>query len=94
MTLSPSWSYTKPPAGCIGQVRHEVLVFWSEKKPAGGFTPKQPPAGYTGLVGMGCLYFKEDVEAAGIRNLREVWRVWRAGKNSKPAGGLESMARR
>jgi len=34
---------------------------------------KQPPAGYTGLVGIGCLYLEEDDEAAGIRNLREVW---------------------
>ena len=63
-------------------------------KIAGGLTPRQPPAGYKGLVGIGCLEFKENVEAAGIRNLREVWRVWRADVNSKPAKSLESMARR
>jgi hypothetical protein len=34
--------------------------------------PKQPPAGYTGLIGIGDLYLEEDVAAAGIRNPREV----------------------
>jgi len=32
----------------------------------------QPPTGYTGLVGIGCLYLEEDDIAEGIRNLREV----------------------
>jgi len=35
--------------------------------------PKQPPAGYTGLIGIGDFFDEEDVVAAGIRNLREVW---------------------
>jgi hypothetical protein len=68
-------------------------------KPEGGLTtvglaPKQPPAGYKGLVGIGCLEFKEDVAAVGIRNLREVWRVRRAGKYSKPEGGKQRGALR
>ena len=66
---------------------------------------KQPPAGYTGLVGIGCLYLEEDDEAAGIRNLREVNNVERdvirvrrwsivprliKGKGKQFAGGLGS----
>ena len=37
----------------------------------------QPPAGYRGLVGIGCLYLEEDDKAGGIRNLREGWQgLW------------------
>jgi hypothetical protein len=38
---------------------------------------KEPPAGYIGLIRIGYLCFEEDVVAAGIRNLREVWQgLW------------------
>jgi hypothetical protein len=46
------------------------------KKTAGGLAPKQPPAGYTGLIRIGVFFLDEDVVAAGIRNLRE-------GKNAE-----------
>jgi hypothetical protein len=35
-------------------------------------SPLQPPAGYTGLVGISYLSLEEDGVAAKIRNLREV----------------------
>jgi hypothetical protein len=42
-------------------------------KPTGGLEKgrKEPPAGYTGLIGIG-VFFEEGVGELGIRNLREV----------------------